>query len=161
AAGPARAVPWKSGASAPRKAIKIQFGFSPRESLSVAARENDSQELKPVLSRTSDAALKRRSSTVAHAAETVVRASGTVAETSKGDTSTQDSNPEPQPPPLSPCRQLMMALGLGNPILPDLIQQRLVADLQQRRGLLAIPVGLLQRMRDGLRFGFVLGSARY
>src|SRR5208282_3261472 len=82
AAGPARAVPWKSGASAPRKAIKIQFGFSPRESLSVAARENDSQELKPVLSRTSDAALKRRSSTVAHAAETVVRASGTVAQAS-------------------------------------------------------------------------------
>src|SRR5580704_13267695 len=77
---------------------------------------------------------------------------------SYGDALSQDS---PNTETLRARRQLVMALGLGNPILPDLIQQRLVADLQQRGGLLAIPVRLLQRVRDGPRLGFVFGGARH
>jgi len=54
----------------------------------------------------------------------------------------------------------VVALGLGNSILPNFVEQRFVADLQKRRCLLAIPVGLLERLPDGFAFGFVFGGAR-
>ena len=41
-------------------------------------------------------------------------------------------------------------------VLLDLVKQRLVADLQQSRGLLPMPVGLLESMRDSRRFSFFL-----
>jgi hypothetical protein len=53
-----------------------------------------------------------------------------------------------------------MAFGFGNPVLPDLVEQSFVADLQNRCGLLAVPVGLFESLRDGLGFGFVFGGAR-
>ena len=53
----------------------------------------------------------------------------------------------------------MVTLGLGNAILPNLVQQRFIADLQHGCRLLAIPVCLLQRLGDGLRFGFVFRRA--
>ena len=53
----------------------------------------------------------------------------------------------------------MVALGFGDAVLPNLIEQRFVADLQKRRGLLAIPVRLFERLPDGFSFGFVLSIA--
>ena len=52
-----------------------------------------------------------------------------------------------------------MALGFGNSILPNLIQQGFVADLQKTGCLLAIPIRLFERLPDGFAFGFVLGVA--
>ena len=56
------------------------------------------------------------------------------------------------------ARGKFVALGLSDAVLPDLIQQRLVADLQQRGRLLAVPVGFVESLADGLSFGSVLGS---
>ena len=56
-------------------------------------------------------------------------------------------------------RQFVVALGFGNAILPDLVEQGLVADLENRGCLLAVPVGLLESLSDGLRFGFIFGGA--
>jgi hypothetical protein len=53
----------------------------------------------------------------------------------------------------------VVALGFGDAILPNLIEQSFVADLQHCGGLLAIPVGLLESLPDGLAFGFVFGAA--
>lgn len=50
----------------------------------------------------------------------------------------------------------MMALHLGNSILPNFIEQSFVADLQQLSRLLAIPVGLFQRLTNGLAFSLIL-----
>jgi hypothetical protein len=44
---------------------------------------------------------------------------------------------------LRPCRELVVPARLGDPILPDLIEQRLVADLKNGGGLLAVPVRLI------------------
>ena len=60
---------------------------------------------------------------------------------------------------LRSSRQLVVALGFGDSILPDLVEQSLVADLENRGCLLAIPVGLFESLGDGLRFGFILGGA--
>lgn len=59
-----------------------------------------------------------------------------------------------------PGGKLVVALGLGDSILPDLVQQGFVADLQKSRSLFAVPVGLLERLPDGFAFGFVFGGAR-
>ena len=57
-------------------------------------------------------------------------------------------------------RQLVVtALGFGDPILPDLVEQGFVADLQNGRGLLAIPVGLFEGAGNGLRLGFIFRAA--
>ncbi len=48
---------------------------------------------------------------------------------------------------------------LRDAVLPDLIQQRLIADLQQCRGLLAIPIRFLQSSRNRFRLGSILGIA--
>ena len=53
-----------------------------------------------------------------------------------------------------------MALGLSDAVLPNLVQQRLIADFQQRSSLLAVPVGFIQSFADGLGFGSVFGSSR-
>ena len=53
----------------------------------------------------------------------------------------------------------MVALGFGDSILPNLIEQGFVADLKKAGGLFAIPVGLLESLPDGFAFGFVLGAA--
>src|ERR1700757_1578182 len=53
-----------------------------------------------------------------------------------------------------------MSASLGNPVLANLVEQRLVADLQQDGGLLTVPVSLLEGLRDGGGLGFVLGAAR-
>ena len=52
-----------------------------------------------------------------------------------------------------------MALGLGNPVLANLIEQRLVTDLQQRRRLLAIPIGFVERLADRFSLGSIFGGA--
>ena len=52
-----------------------------------------------------------------------------------------------------------MALGFGDAILPNFIEQGFVADLQNGSRLLAIPVGLFERLPDGFPFSFVLGRA--
>jgi len=57
------------------------------------------------------------------------------------------------------ARGKFVALGLCDAVLADLIQQRLVADLQQRGSLLAVPIGFVESFADGLSFGSVLGSA--
>ena len=44
-------------------------------------------------------------------------------------------------------------------VLADLIEQGFVTDLEQGRGLLAVPVGLVERLFDGFGFGFVFGAA--
>src|SRR5437867_12373634 len=54
----------------------------------------------------------------------------------------------------------MMALGLSDPVLANLVKQRLVADLQQRRSLLTVPVGFFQSFGNGFGFGLVFGGAR-
>jgi hypothetical protein len=53
----------------------------------------------------------------------------------------------------------VVALGFGNAVLPDLVEQSFVADLQQRRCLLAIPVGLFECPRDCLGLGFIFRAA--
>ncbi len=53
----------------------------------------------------------------------------------------------------------MVTLRLGNSVLANLVEQGLVADLENGCRLLAIPVGLFESFGDGLRFGFVLGRA--
>ena len=60
---------------------------------------------------------------------------------------------------LRASRQFMMALSLGDPILPDLIKQSLIADLQQGGRLLAVPVRLFEGFIDSFSFGFILGVA--
>ena len=52
-----------------------------------------------------------------------------------------------------------MAFGFGDSILPNFVEQSFVTDLQQACGLLAIPVGLFERLPDGFAFGFIFGSA--
>src|ERR1700723_4159831 len=52
-----------------------------------------------------------------------------------------------------------MALGFGNSILPILVQQGFVADLQKSGFLFAIPVRLFEGLPDGFSSGFVLGAA--
>ena len=53
----------------------------------------------------------------------------------------------------------MRAAALRDAVLTDLIEQRFVADLQQRGRLLAIPVRLFQRAGDGFRLRSILGIA--
>src|ERR1700732_966127 len=57
------------------------------------------------------------------------------------------------------CGELVVALGLGDSVLSNLIEQCLVADLQYRRRLLAVPIRLFQRAGDGLGFCAVFGIA--
>ena len=52
--------------------------------------------------------------------------------------------------PLRSRRKLVVTLRFGDSILADLVQQRLIADLQNHRGLLAVPVGLFQGVGNGL-----------
>ncbi len=47
----------------------------------------------------------------------------------------------------------MSVLCARDAVLADLVQQSFVADLQQRRRLLAIPVGLIESFGDGFGFG--------
>ena len=58
-------------------------------------------------------------------------------------------------------RQAMVALGLSNTVLPDLVEKRLVADLEQCRGLLAVPIGLIECFGDCLGLGFILCASRH
>ena len=53
----------------------------------------------------------------------------------------------------------MVAFGFRDSVLPDFVEQRFVADLQQRGRLLAVPVGLFESLCDGLGFGFILSVA--
>ena len=53
-------------------------------------------------------------------------------------------------------RKLVVALGLGYAVLPNFVEQGLVANLEDGRRLLAIPVGLFESFGNGLRFGFIL-----
>src|SRR5467141_743596 len=57
-------------------------------------------------------------------------------------------------------RQPVVAAGFGDSVLTDLVEKRLVADFQQSGSLLAIPVGLLERLRDGRGFSFILRTTR-
>src|ERR1700685_1198442 len=52
-----------------------------------------------------------------------------------------------------------MALGFGDSVLPDLVEQSFVADLQKRSLLFAIPVSGFQSLADCFSFRFVLGGA--
>src|SRR6266446_6406549 len=61
---------------------------------------------------------------------------------------------------LGPSRKFVVAFGLGDSVLPNLVEQGFVANLQQRRRLLAVPVGLLERLPDGFSLSFILGGAR-
>ncbi len=60
---------------------------------------------------------------------------------------------------LRSSRQFVVALALGDAVLANLVQQCLVADLQQGSCLLSIPVGFLECLRDGLSLGFIFGTA--
>jgi len=53
-----------------------------------------------------------------------------------------------------------MAAGLGDAVLPDFVEQGLVADLQQRSRLLAVPIGLFESLCDCGSFGFIFRAAR-
>jgi hypothetical protein len=53
----------------------------------------------------------------------------------------------------------VVALGFGNSILPNFVEQSFVADLQDPGCLFAIPIGLFERLPDGFSLGFVLGAA--
>ena len=55
-------------------------------------------------------------------------------------------------------RQFVVPFGFGNAVLPDLIEQGFVTDLQDRGSLFAVPVGLFQSLGNGLRFGFIFGG---
>jgi hypothetical protein len=55
----------------------------------------------------------------------------------------------------------LVALGLRDAVLADFVEQGFVADLEQCGCLLAVPVGLVKRLPDRFRFGFILGAARY
>ena len=55
---------------------------------------------------------------------------------------------------------MVTTLRFRDPILADFVQQSLVADLEDGCRLLAIPVGLLERLGDGLCLGFILGRTR-
>jgi hypothetical protein len=52
-----------------------------------------------------------------------------------------------------------VAFGSGNPVLANLVQQRLVGDLQQRSRLFAVPVGFDERPADGFGLGSILGGS--
>ena len=59
-----------------------------------------------------------------------------------------------------PSRQLMRVLVLlRNAVLADFVEQRLVADLEQRGRLLAVPVGFIKRFGDGFGLSFILRAA--
>ena len=60
---------------------------------------------------------------------------------------------------LRPGRQLVVALGLRDAVLPNLVKQRLVADLQQRGRLFAVPVGFIKCFGNGFGLGAILGAA--
>jgi len=53
----------------------------------------------------------------------------------------------------------VVSARLGNSVLANLVEESLVADLQDRRCLLAIPIRLFQRASNSERLGFVLGRA--
>ena len=53
----------------------------------------------------------------------------------------------------------MTATPFGNAVLADLIEQSFVADFEQGCGLFAVPIGLLEGLRDGGGFGFVFRAA--
>ena len=57
------------------------------------------------------------------------------------------------------ARREAMRLGLRNSVLTDLVEQRFIANLQQSRRLLAVPIGLLQRLRNGSRLRFIFSAA--
>jgi len=61
--------------------------------------------------------------------------------------------------PLGVGREPVVAFGVGDSILANLVQKRFVADLQHGCGLFAIPVRLFQGLHDGFSFGFVFGVA--
>src|SRR5580692_1260 len=48
-----------------------------------------------------------------------------------------------------------MAANFSDPVLPDLVEKSLVADLEQGRSLFAIPVGLLQCLCNGCSLGLI------
>ena len=50
----------------------------------------------------------------------------------------------------------MVAFGFGNAILTNLVKERFVADLQKHRGLLAVPLGVLESLVDGLDLDLIL-----
>src|SRR5215471_18645184 len=52
-----------------------------------------------------------------------------------------------------------MALRLRDSVLPNLVKERLVADLQERSSLLAIPIRLFERAGNRFGFSFILGVA--
>lgn len=52
-----------------------------------------------------------------------------------------------------------MALGFGNAVLADFVEQSFVADLQQPGCLFTIPVGLFERLADGFAFSFIFSGA--
>src|SRR5579872_3164263 len=53
-----------------------------------------------------------------------------------------------------------VAQQFGYAVLLDLVQQRLIADLEPSGSLLAVPVGLLQGAGNGLGLCFVFGATR-
>src|ERR1700739_2192815 len=57
-------------------------------------------------------------------------------------------------------RELVMTAGLGDPVLPDFVEQGLVTYFEERGRLLTVPVGLLQSLCDGRCFGFIFRAAR-
>ena len=50
----------------------------------------------------------------------------------------------------------MVPLVLGNSVLANLVEQSAIADIQESRGPLAVPIGFCQGLRDrlGLSFNF-------
>jgi hypothetical protein len=53
-----------------------------------------------------------------------------------------------------------VASGLSDPVLANLVQQRFVADFQQRGRLFAVPVGFVEGPADGFGLGAILGGSR-
>jgi len=53
----------------------------------------------------------------------------------------------------------VVAFVVGDSVLANFVEQGFVADLQDRGGLLAVPVCLFQSAHDGFGFGFVFGAA--
>lgn len=57
-------------------------------------------------------------------------------------------------------RELVVAPRLGDTVLTDFVEQGLIADLEERGCLFAVPIGLFKSLRDCGSFGFVFRAAR-